>query len=78
MPEERCNDLYKLMCNMLEAVIEDDFNEAYQRLQINYQSHRSVLQYIEKGWAGQNSPWNNYGLDGVECFHTNMQIQPTL
>ena len=32
VPEERRNDLYKLMCNMLEAVTEGDFNEAYQRL----------------------------------------------
>ena len=57
MSEERRNDLYKLMCDMLEAVTQDDFNEAYQRLQINYQGHPSVLQYVEKGWTGQNSPW---------------------
>ena len=57
VPEEQRNDLYKLMCNMLEAVTEDDFNEAYQRLRINYQGHPGVLQYVEKGWAGQNSPW---------------------
>ena len=30
--EEQRNDLYKLMCDMLEAVTEGDFNEAYQRL----------------------------------------------
>ena len=30
--EERHNDLYKLMYNILEVVTEDDFNEAYQRL----------------------------------------------
>ena len=45
------------MCNMLEAITEDDFNEAYQRLRINYQGHLGVLQYVEKGWAGQNRPW---------------------
>ena len=57
VPEERCNDLYKLMCNMLEVVTEGDFNEAYQTLRINYQGHPGVLQYVEKGWAGKNSPW---------------------
>ena len=54
--EEQRNDLYKLICNILEAIIEDDFNEAYQRLRINYQGHPGVLQYVEKGCAGQNSP----------------------
>ena len=43
VPEEQRNDLYQLMYNMLEAVTKDDFNEAYQRLRINYQGHPEVL-----------------------------------
>ena len=78
MFEEQRNDLYKLMCNMLEVVTEDDFNEAYQRLRINYQGHPGVLQYVEKAGLDKIVYGNNYGLDGVECFHTDMQIQSTL
>jgi hypothetical protein len=57
LPEHLRNELYKEMCVMLEAVTEDSFNRAYQRVKTKYANNASVLKYIEQGWAGDNSPW---------------------
>jgi hypothetical protein len=57
LPEDRRNELYKYMCNMLEAVIEEDFNEVYGRFKTTYANDVGVLKYAEKGWAGNESLW---------------------
>ena len=57
LPEAQRNDLYKDMSAMLEAITEDGFNKAYGRFKTKYANHIGVLKYVEKGWAGDNSPW---------------------
>ena len=48
LPEDRRNELYKYMYNMLEAVTEEDFNEVYGRFKTTYANDASVLKYVEK------------------------------
>jgi hypothetical protein len=57
LPEDRQNELYKYMCNMLEVVTEEDFNEVYGRFKTTYANDAGVLKYVEKGWAGNESLW---------------------
>jgi hypothetical protein len=55
--EERWNDLYKFMCNMLEAMTKEDFNEVYGRFKTTHTNDVDVLKYLEKRWVGDGSLW---------------------
>jgi hypothetical protein len=55
LPKERRNKLYKYMCNILEAVTEEDFNEVYGRFKTIYENDAGILKYVEKGWVGNES-----------------------
>jgi hypothetical protein len=57
LPEERWNELYKFMYNMLEAVTKEDFKEVYRRFKTTYANDAGILKYVEKGWAGDESLW---------------------
>jgi hypothetical protein len=57
LPKERQNELYKFMCNMLEGVTEEDFNEVYRRFKTIYENDAGVLKYVEKGWVRDESLW---------------------
>jgi hypothetical protein len=45
------------MCNMLEAVTEEDFNKVYGRFKITDANNASALKYVEKRWVGDGSVW---------------------
>lgn len=57
LDETRRNDLYQAMCSMLESITEEQFNDTYSKFKITYANDKKVLKYVEKGWAGENSPW---------------------
>jgi hypothetical protein len=57
LPKEQWNELYKYMCNILEDVIEEDFNEVYGRFKTTYANDVGVFKYVEKEWVGNMSLW---------------------
>lgn len=42
---------------MLEASSLDNFQEVHENFKVKYANNPKVFKYVEKGWAGDDSPW---------------------
>ena len=54
LPKKQLNNS---MCNMPEAMIEEDFNKVYRRFKTTDTNNAGALKYMEKGWARDGSLW---------------------
>jgi hypothetical protein len=55
--EVQRRDLYKAMCLMLDSVTKEEFDATYRRMKATYTNNNAVLEYVEKGWVGNDSRW---------------------
>jgi hypothetical protein len=61
--EEQQNELYKFMCNMLEALTKEDFNKVYERFKATYTNDVGVLKYtlLDGQWKRDGQEMGVYG-----------------
>jgi hypothetical protein len=42
---------------MLDSVTKEEFDATYRRMKATYTNNNAVLEYVEKGWVGNDSRW---------------------
>lgn len=57
VPKEKRDHVYDLLCNLMQAHIEQEFEEIFQSFLLQYSSHLNVCRYVSNGWCGHTCIW---------------------